>query len=76
MTDEEKDEFYCRNDTISDGYSGTTWCGQVLSKVNSGDLLEDAEYSIEELQQMRIAICKKYGVELDKVKLYMGTRGC
>lgn len=76
MTDDEKDECWCRNDIVTDGYSGTSWCGQVLSKVNSGDTLEDAEYTIEELQQMQIALMKKYGVEIDKIKLYMGTRGC
>jgi len=76
MSDEERDDFYCRDDTISDGYSGTTWVGKVLSKVNSADMLEDAEYPIEKLQQLQADLAEKYGVELDKIKLYMGTRGC
>ena len=75
MTDEEQDDFYCRDDVLTDGYSSTIWIGETLAREKNG-CMSDAEFSIEELQQKAIAIMKKNGVELDKIKLYMGTRGC
>ena len=71
MTDDERDDFHNRDDVVTDGYSGTTWIGETLAREKNG-CMSDAEFSTEELQQKAIALMEKYGVELDKIKLYMG----
>jgi hypothetical protein len=76
MTDEEQDDFYCRDDVLTDGYSSTIWIGEILARDKEDSCMPNVEFSIEELQQKAIAIMKKNGVELDKIKLYVGTRGC
>ena len=76
MTDDEREDFYERDDTLSDGYSGTYWVGEVLAKGRDDEMLPEREFSMEELQQKAIFLMKKYGIELDKIKLYTGTRGC
>jgi len=76
MTDDERDDFYDRDDVLTDGNSGTIWIGETLAREKDGCQMSSAEFSMEELQQKAIAIMKKNGVELDKIKLYVGTRGC
>jgi hypothetical protein len=76
MTVVERDDFHNRDDVVTDGYSGTTWIGETLARDKEDSCMPNVEFSIEELQQKAIAIMKKNGVELDKIKLYVGTRGC
>ena len=74
MTEDEREEFYNRNDTRSDGYSGSYWVGEIFAE-SANDVMPYREFSLEELQQKAIVLMKKYGVEIDKIKLYTGTRG-
>ena len=76
MTDDEREDFYDRNDTLSDGYSGTCWVGEVLVKGRDDEMMPQLEFSLEELQEKADVLCKKYGCEIDKIKIYTGTRGC